>query len=215
MRDGDLSSFMAVKMKVGGFDIAEFRKKSKEEQLFEIEKELNEDFIIQKTKNLGKREASFTEPGAIIDPLQPTKKVDGKEVDNFVIYSQDSKPVISTKTTDDNDPPVTIPDYVYKMKLPMTKSIGASNAKSTLLPIDLDKLQEVLSKPPANIKVDSFIETAGRKGTVFTKTIDGADRDITIYDNATVEEVRAQLEFLETGKSKSPEVNVEKLDFTL
>ena len=27
MRDGDLSSFMAVKMKVGGFDIAEFRKK--------------------------------------------------------------------------------------------------------------------------------------------------------------------------------------------
>ena len=215
MRDGDLSSFMAVKMKVGGFDIAEFRKKSKEEQLFEIEKELNEDFIIQKTKNLGKREASFTEPGAIIDPLQPTKKVDGKEVDNFVIYSQDSKPVISTKPIDDNDPPVTIPDYVYKMKLPMTKSIGASNAKSTLLPIDLDKLQEVLTKPPANIKVDSFIETAGRKGTVFTKTIDGADRDITIYDNATVEEVRAQLEFLETGKSKSPEVNVEKLDFTL
>mgnify|MGYP003676181543 CR=1 FL=1 len=200
--------------KVGGFDIAEFRKKSKEEQLFEIEKELNEDFIIQKTKNLGKREASFTEPGAIIDPLQPTKKVDGKEVDNFVIYSQDSKPVISTKPIDDNDPPVTIPDYVYKMKLPMTKIAGAAIGKDEDF-IDLGKLELVLAKPPANIKVKSSISSAGRQGTVFTKTIDGADRDITIYDNATVEEVRAQLEFLETGKSKSPEVNVEKLDFTL
>ena len=153
-----------------------------------------------------KREASFTEPGAIIDPLQPTKKVDGKEVDNFVIYSQDSKPVISTKQNEGNGlSTVTIPDYVYKMKLPMTKSVGAAIGKDEDF-IDLGKLELVLAKPPANIKVKSSISSAGRQGTVFTKTIDGADRDITIYDNATVEEVRAQLEFLETGKSKSPEV---------
>lgn len=108
----------------------------------------------------------------------------------------------------------TIPNYVYTIKLPMSKSIGPAVGEGEDF-IDLGKLELVLAKPPANIKVKSSISSAGRQGTVFTKTIDGADRDITIYDNATEEEVRAQLEFLETGASKKPEVNIEKLDFTL
>jgi len=217
MGDSDLASFMSVKMKVGGFNITEFRKQTREEQLFQIEKELNEDFIIQKTGGLGKREASSDEPGAVIDPLNPTKKVDGEEVENFVIYSQDSKPTI-TQTSSNESNNKTIPDYVSTIKLPMIKKTGPK-AEGSKVFIDLDKLEIALSKPPANIKYKSSTTTGGNKGRVFTKTIDGADRDITIYDNATDEEVRAQLEFLETGGNKKPEkkpeVNVDEFDFAM
>ena len=217
MGDSDLASFMSVKMKVGGFNITEFRKQTREEQLFQIEKELNEDFIIQKTGGLGKREASSDEPGAVIDPLNPTKKVDGEEVENFVIYSQDSKPTI-TQTSSNESNNKTIPDYISTIKLPMIKKTGPK-AEGSKVFIDLDKLEIALSKPPANIKYKSSTTTGGNKGRVFTKTIDGADRDITIYDNATDEEVRAQLEFLETGGNKKPEkkpeVNVDEFDFAM
>ena len=217
MGDSDLASFMSVKMKVGGFNITEFREKTREEQLFEIEKELNEDFIIQKTGGLGKREASSDEPGAVIDPLNPIKEVDGEEVENFVIYSQDSKPTI-TQTSSNESNNKTIPDYVSTIKLPMIKKTGPK-AEGSKVFIDLDKLEIALSKPPANIKYKSSTTSGGNRGRVFTKTIDGADRDITIYDNATDEEVRAQLEFLETGVNKKPEkkpeVNIDEFDFAM
>ena len=120
----------------------------------------------------------------------------------------------TSSDNNNNNNSKTIPDYVSTIKLPMSKGTGPSEGEGKDF-IDLGKLELVLAKPPANIKVKSSISSAGRQGTVFTKTIDGADRDITIYDNATAEEVRAQLEFLETGVSKKPEVNIEKLDFTL
>jgi hypothetical protein len=103
MRDDELSSFMEIKMKVGGFNITEFRKLSTPEQEAQIAKELNEDFIIQKTKGLSKRSANAGEPGAVIDPLQPTKEVNGKEVDNYVMYSQVSSRVTATPSTPDVD----------------------------------------------------------------------------------------------------------------
>ena len=103
MRDDELSAFMEVKMQVGGFNINEFRKLSTLEQQAVIEKELNEDFIIQKTKDLSKRSSNAGEPGAVIDPLQPTKKVNGKDVDNYVIFSQVSSKVTATPSTPDVD----------------------------------------------------------------------------------------------------------------
>jgi hypothetical protein len=103
MRDDELSAFMEVKMQVGGFNINEFRKLSTPEQQAIIEKELNEDFIIQKTKDLSKRSSNAGEPGAVIDPLQPTKKVNGKDVDNYVIFSQVSSKVTATPSTPDVD----------------------------------------------------------------------------------------------------------------
>ncbi len=103
MRDDELSAFMEVKMQVGGFNINEFRKLSTPEQQAIIEKELNEDFIIQKTKDLSKRSSNAGEPGAVIDPLQPTKKVNGKDVDNYVIFSQVSSKVTATPSTPEVD----------------------------------------------------------------------------------------------------------------
>ena len=114
---------------------------------------------------------------------------------------------------DDSKNNKTIPDYVYTIKLPLTKSQGPSEKGKNF--VNLGELELILSKPPANIKVKSSIESAGRKGTVFTKTIDGADRDITIYDNTTDDEVRAQLEFLETGNYKKPEVKNKNEEFSL
>jgi len=112
MRDDELSAFMQVKMQVGGFDIAKFREMSTENQKAEIEKELNEDFIIQKTKGLSKRAANVGEPGAVVDPLSPIKldakgkpilDDNGKEIPNFVIYSQVSSKVTATPSTPDVD----------------------------------------------------------------------------------------------------------------
>lgn len=136
MRDDELSAFMEVKMKVGGFDIVEFRKLSTSEQQAEIAKELNEDFIIQKTKGLSKREANAGEPGAVIDPLQPTKEVDGKEVDNYVIYSQDSSRVTATPTPPDIDTtPQPYETFTYNV-LQMMK--GPSEGESGVMRYNLD-----------------------------------------------------------------------------
>lgn len=136
MRDDELSAFMEVKMKVGGFDIVEFRKLSTSEQQAEIAKELNEDFIIQKTKGLSKREANAGEPGAVIDPLQPTKEVDGKEVDNYVIYSQDSSKVTATPTPPDVDTtPQPYETFTYNV-LQMMK--GPSDGESGVMRYNLD-----------------------------------------------------------------------------
>jgi hypothetical protein len=136
MRDDELSAFMEVKMKVGGFDIVEFRKLSTSEQQAEIAKELNEDFIIQKTKGLSKREANAGEPGAVIDPLQPTKEVDGKEVDNYVIYSQDSSRVTATPTSPDVDTtPQPYETFTYNV-LQMMK--GPSEGESGVMRYNLD-----------------------------------------------------------------------------
>ena len=113
MRDDELSSFMEVKMKVGGFDIAKFREMTTEQQEAEIAKELNEDFIIQKTKGLSKRDANANDPGAVIDPLQPTKEIDGKEVENYVIYSQDSSKVTATPSDDNDTSPQPYENFAY------------------------------------------------------------------------------------------------------
>jgi len=109
MRDDDLSAFMQVKMKVGGFNVTEFRKLSTPEQQAEIEKELNEDFIIQKTKDLSKRAANIGEPGAVVDPLNPVKldakgkpmlDNNGKEIPNYVVYSQPVSSKVTYTSTD-------------------------------------------------------------------------------------------------------------------
>jgi len=145
MRDDELSAFMQVKMKVGGFNITEFRKLSTPEQQAEIEKELNEDFIIQKTKGLSKRVANVGEPGAVVDPLNPVKldakgkpilDDNGKEIPNFVIYSQVSSKVTATPSTPDVDTtPQPYENFTYNV-LQMMK--GPSEGESGVLRYNLE-----------------------------------------------------------------------------
>jgi len=77
----------------------------------------------------------------------------------------------TSSDNNNNNNSKTIPDYVYTIKLPMSKASGPSVGEGEDF-IDLGKLELVLAKPPANIKVKSSISSAGRQGTVFTKTID-------------------------------------------
>ena len=98
MRDDELSSFLQVKMKLGpNFSMTEFREKTTPEQIKEIQDELNEEYIIQKTSGLNSREAKEGEPGAIIDPLNPTKENGDK---NYKIYYEAIK---GSKITNNED----------------------------------------------------------------------------------------------------------------
>tara|TARA_R110002153_G_scaffold219225_1_gene371652 strand:+ start:460 stop:2172 length:1713 start_codon:yes stop_codon:yes gene_type:complete len=92
MRDDELSSFLAVKLNYP-IDIAEFRKLDQPEQLRIIEKELNEEFIIQKTSGLQSRPAKEGDPGAVIDPITP---VDGNGEPNYKVYFEGSESVKGT-----------------------------------------------------------------------------------------------------------------------
>ncbi len=92
MRDDELSSFLAVKLNYP-IDIAEFRKLDQPEQLRIIEKELNEEFVIQKTSGLQSRPAKEGDPGAVIDPITP---VDGNGEPNYKVYFEGSESVKGT-----------------------------------------------------------------------------------------------------------------------
>lgn len=172
MGDSDLASFMSVKMKVGGFNITEFRKQTREEQLFQIEKELNEDFIIQKTGGLGKREASSDEPGAVIDPLNPIKEVDGEEVENFVIYSQDSKPTITQTSSNEsnNESNNKNPSFVSaKYKINQLVENGITNKDSS------ESKKFFIGKKIAG-KTVSDVEIDQQTGNITLKYTDGGSK---------------------------------------
>lgn len=75
--------------------------------------------------------------------------------------------------------------------------------------LNLNTLEKLVSRPPYNINV-SKVETVGGEGTrKLTKSVEGADRSVTIFDSATDGEVKAALKFLETGTSFKPTANVE------
>jgi len=75
--------------------------------------------------------------------------------------------------------------------------------------LNLNVLEKLVSRPPYNINV-SKVETVGGEGTrKLTKSVEGADRSVTIFDSATDSEVKAALKFLETGTSFKPTANVE------
>ena len=82
MRDEELSSFLSVKLKYP-IDMKEFRDKTTEEQEAIITRELNEEFIMQKTSGLQKREpiSEAEKQIATVDPLtgKPTIYYEGTD----------------------------------------------------------------------------------------------------------------------------------------
>ena len=97
MRDEELSAFLQVKMGLGSkFSMSDFRSMSTTEQEELVARELNEEFIIQKTAGLQSREAKEGDPGAVIDPLNPTSD-DGK-TKNYKIYFEGKESIKATPT---------------------------------------------------------------------------------------------------------------------
>ena len=97
MRDEELSAFLQVKMGLGSkFSMSDFRSMSTTKQEELVARELNEEFIIQKTAGLQSREAKEGDPGAVIDPLNPTSD-DGK-TKNYKIYFEGKESIKATPT---------------------------------------------------------------------------------------------------------------------
>jgi|9_EtaG_2_1085328.scaffolds.fasta_scaffold00752_2 hypothetical protein len=75
--------------------------------------------------------------------------------------------------------------------------------------LSLDTLEKLISRPPYNINVTKAETVGGEDTRKLTKSVEGADRSVTIFDSATDGEVKAALKFLETGVSFKPTANVE------
>lgn len=75
---------------------------------------------------------------------------------------------------------------------------------------NLDVVSEQLSRPPFNINVSKAFRPAGHsnQARVFTKSVDGQDRKITVFENATEGEIKAAMKFLETGLNFPASKNV-------
>ena len=79
--------------------------------------------------------------------------------------------------------------------------------------LNLNVLEKLVSRSPYNVNVSKDPETVGGEDTrKLTKSVEGADRSVTIFDSATDSEVKAALKFLETGTSFKPTENIQ-IDF--
>ncbi len=75
--------------------------------------------------------------------------------------------------------------------------------------LNLTTLEKLISRPPYNINVVKDETVGGEDTRKLTKSVEGADRSVTIFDSATDGEVKAALKFLETGTSFKPTENIQ------
>ena len=99
---------------------------------------------------------------------------------------------------------------IDKLELKLKPAIGPAEKERPM--INFDDLEPKLSQPPFFINTKKAEKVGGREARVFTKSVAGADRTVTIYDNATEEEIKAALKFLETGESLPPSENYKTED---
>ena len=143
-------------------------------------------------------------------------KLTKREVD----YVQNNMPIQTTKkSTDDSVDKTKTPDisYIDKMKINIVSDTGPGEGKDRKM-INFDELEMELAKPPGNFLVKKAETIGGRESRTISKTMDGQDRQVTIFDNSSVKEIKAQLKYLETGESFKPakeEESFEGLDFTV
>jgi hypothetical protein len=144
-------------------------------------------------------------------------KLTKREVD----YVQNNMPIQTTKksTDDSNDSDKDMPStsYIDELKIDIVSAIGPGEGKERKM-INFDELEMELAKPPGNFLVKKAETIGGRESRTISKTVKGQDRQITIFDNSTPKEIKAQLKYLETGKNFKPakeEESFEGLDFTV
>jgi hypothetical protein len=137
-----------------------------------------------------------------------------------VEYVQNNMPIQTTRTSldnDDSDKDISDVSYIDEIEINIVSDIGPGEGKDRKM-INFDELEMELAKPPGNFLVKKAETIGGRESRTISKTVKGQDRQITIFDNSTPKEIRAQLKYLETGKSFKPakeKENFEGLDFTI
>lgn len=76
--------------------------------------------------------------------------------------------------------------------------------------LDLNAVAEQISRPPFGIRVSEAFKPTGyaKQARTFTKSVKGEDRKVTVFDNATEDEIKAAMKFLETGLNFPASANV-------
>ena len=112
------------------------------------------------------------------------------------------KPVTTDDSDSDKLTKVLLNDYLKQIDdLEFEGAEGLGPVEQDRGYFNLDVISEQLSRPPFNINVSKAFRPSGHsnQARVFTKSVDGQDRKITVFENATEGEIKAAMKFLETG----------------
>ena len=88
--------------------------------------------------------------------------------------------------------------YVVDLEIPVER-IDKGVAGGVDMFLNLPKLEETLAKKGFTVKKAETVD--GKQTRTITKSVKGADRSVTIYEDMNENEVKALLVFLETGKN--------------
>ena len=198
MRDEELSAFLQVKMGLGSkFSMSDFRSMSTTKQEELVARELNEEFIIQKTAGLQSREAKEGDPGAVIDPLNPTSD-DGK-TKNYKIYFEGKESIKATPT----EPSLSAAEIKAMNKKDQqayfTKKLSEivlpTNSDTGLVEIEGDRFSTLLTGLNATIiKVEEDATDEAKKFTKIKSNITG--KQIEVTNSISSDELKKALSIL-------------------
>ena len=198
MRDEELSAFLQVKMGLGSkFSMSDFRSMSTQEQEDLVARELNEEFIIQKTAGLQSREAKEGDPGAVIDPLNPTSD-DGK-TKNYKIYFEGKESIKATPTepslSADEIKAMNKKDQQTYFTKKLSEIVLPTNSDTGLVEIEGDRFSTLLTGLNATIiKVEEDATDEAKKFTKIKSNITG--KQIEVTNSISANELKKALSIL-------------------
>tara|TARA_R110002124_G_scaffold56306_5_gene158984 strand:+ start:745 stop:2418 length:1674 start_codon:yes stop_codon:yes gene_type:complete len=198
MRDEELSAFLQVKMGLGSkFSMSDFRSMSTTKQEELVARELNEEFIIQKTAGLQSREAKEGDPGAVIDPLNPTSD-DGK-TKNYKIYFEGKESIKATQEKDslsaDEIKAMNKKDQQAYFTKKLSEIVFPTNSDTGLVEIEGDRFSTLLTGLNATIiKVEEDATDEAKKFTKIKSNITG--KQIEVTNSISSDELKKALSIL-------------------
>ena len=198
MRDEELSAFLQVKMGLGSkFSMSDFRSMSTQEQEDLVARELNEEFIIQKTAGLQSREAKEGDPGAVIDPLNPTSD-DGK-TKNYKIYFEGKESIKATPTepslSADEIKAMNKKDQQTYFTKKLSEIVFPTNSDTGLVEIEGNRFSTMLTGLNATIiKVEEDATDEAKKFTKIKSNITG--KQIEVSNSISSDELKKALSIL-------------------
>lgn len=102
-------------------------------------------------------------------------------------------------------------DYLNKVDALKFEKIAAIGPGEEGRPyLDLNEVALQISRPPFGVRVSEAFRPTGyaKQARTFTKSVKGEDRKVTVFDNATEDEIKAAMKFLETGLNFPATANI-------
>lgn len=136
--------------------------------------------------------------------LAETWLIDKSIADNLPMdrLTKVTKKPVDTDDNSNQTQKIILNDYLNKIdKLEFEGAENLGPVEQDRGYFNLDVVSEQLSRPPFNINISKSFRPSGHsnQARVFTKSVDGQDRKITVFENATEDEIKAAMKFLETG----------------